>query len=72
MMNVEYLTECYIKVYEKTLEKTNDPSFAINAATTIITLVANIENNKKQATKSGRMSEDYKEKKKCQEKQDLL
>ena len=79
-MNVEYLTECYIKAYEKALEKTDDINVANNAATMVVTILANqlrlqneatsnglakllnsiAINNEKQATKSGRMTEDNK------------
>ena len=41
-MNVEYLTECYIKAYEKALEMTDDTNTANTAATMVLTTIANM------------------------------
>ena len=40
-MNVEYLTECYIKAYEKALELSNDENTATGAAMAIVNIIAN-------------------------------
>lgn len=40
-MDIEYLTECYIKAYEKALEFNDDFDFAHNVATTVVTILAN-------------------------------
>ena len=40
-MEIEYLTECYIKAYEKALELNDDLDFAHNVAAMVVTILAN-------------------------------
>ncbi len=41
MMNPEYLSECYIRAYNKAFELTKNPNLAVGAGMAVINTIAN-------------------------------